>query len=383
MRQRVPASRLIARLVVLTLVCPGIAAAQTPTCRALPAGTAIPLPGRIESWPEPADELLLGRLLHADLLSDGSAVVLDRTRAELVRVDVRSGRVTTLARKGEGPGEIGTIAGMAVTTGDTIVLLDRSKRRVVRLTQHGKLVSSTPYEPLGLSAFIGSLGSEVIEVSRQRPQGGKLEPVIMTVRRIGSESTSIVRRVELRDPASEPGIFTPVGFGELVQGSRLLLASGISPDITVVPLGGSRDTTMRLAIGPPRHATRELAEQILDVALPQFPKTERQRVIADILRGSPVVPSYPMFARLAVGSSGAVWVQRTYLGDDDTGQPVPPGLSMDDLGSSVWLRFSPSGSASAECRTPPDWRVLLARRGTVVFVMDDPASTRIFTWRLR
>ncbi len=377
--------RLLAPAILVCLVAPGVATAQL-ACRAMPGGAPAPALAQTEAWPALGDELVLGRDVRADLLSDGSAVVIDRSKLELLRVDRKSGRVTTLAHKGPGPGEIGSVVGVVVTVGDTIVVLDLSKRRAMRLGLQGNLIAAPPYQPAGLPfpVLLAASGGDVIEVTRNRPQRGKAEPPVMIIRTLDQDSARVARTVELSDPPSEPGIFTPNGVAGLLDDTHVVVASGVTPDIRVVALRGAADGVIHLGIGPPQKLTRDFAERVMTQALTQVPAQDRPRMIASMLGALPLAPSYPMFARMLAGTSGSLWVQRTYPAPDDASSAdAPATFSMDDLGGFVWQQFGRQGALTAECRTPSEWRVVLARRGEILFAEDDATATRFFTWRPR
>jgi len=372
------------RLAFLILLLPVPVWAQGLTCRALPGGAALPVLGQAEAWPALADELFLGRDVRAGLLSDGSAVVIDRAKSELIRVDRKTGRIATLARKGQGPGEIGAILGLVVTAGDTIAVVDLANRRLTRLNPQGGIVSLAPYLPAGLPVYLGATGRDVIEVSRSLPQRGKAEPLSMAIRLLGPESTTVLRTVELRDPASEPGLFSPTGFAALLDASHLVLASGVVPDVSVASLRASADSVIHLDLGAPERLTREIAAHVLSDALPQIPKESRPGMIATMLASVPMATFYPMFSRLFVSSSGHLWVQRTYPAASAANEPgAPATLSMDNFGGYLWQQFGHTGVASAECRAPTDWRVLGLGRGWILFARDDATNTQLFTWRPR
>ncbi len=374
------------RAVILAcLLVPVVGSGQL-ACRGMPGGAPAPALAQTETWPALGDELVLGRDVRADLLSDGSAVVIDRSKLELLRVDRKSGRVTTLAHKGPGPGEIGSVVGVVVTVGDTIVVLDLSKRRAMRLDIQGKLIAAPPYQPVGLPfpVLLAASGGDVIEVTRNRPQRGKAEPPVMIIRTLDRDSARVARTVELSDPPSEPGIFTPNGVAAPAGDGHVLLASGASGDVLVASLRDTTDSVVHLGIGPPQRLTRDFAERVMTQAMTQLPAQDRPRAIAALLGALPLAPFYPMFSRILVGTSGSLWVQRTYPAAGDTASSdAPATFSMDDLGGFVWQQFGRQGALSAECRTPSEWRVVLARRSEILFAEDDATATRFFTWRLR
>jgi hypothetical protein len=352
----------------------------------MPGGAPAPALAQTESWPALGDELVLGRDVRADLLSDGSAVVIDRSKLELLRVDRKSGRVTTLAHRGPGPGEIGSVVGVAVMVGDTIVVLDLSKRRATRLDPQGGLIAASAYQPVGLPfpALLAGNGADLIEVTRNRPQRGRAEPTAMTIRILNRDSARVVRTVDLTDSPSEPGIFIPNGVAGLLDDAHVLVGSGAIGDVLVASLRGPADSVIHLGIGPPQKLTRDFAERVMTQALTQVPAQDRPRMIAGMLGALPLAPFYPMFSRILVGTSGSLWVQRTYPAPDDaTSADAPATFSMDDLGGFVWQQFGRRGALSAECRTPSEWRVVLARRGEILFSEDDATATRFFTWRPR
>lgn len=354
--------------------------AQTLECR---EGSRVRGPeaiGRVESWPVPSEEVFIGPDARAALLADGSAVLVDRAKNDLIRIDRVSGRVTALARKGEGPGEIKAVLGLVVGPGDTVAVIDLGNHRITRWTRAGRLASAQQYKFLPIPTFHWQFGVDLIEVTRALGERGKTEDSRMSIRLLGPDSTVTLRTVTLPDPPSEFGIFTQTGIAAPLGASQVVLATGASPDILVAGLRGGQENRVHLAMGDPIRVDHALATRLVTLASTQIPEASREAIVSGMLQAVPVNPTYPMFSRVVAGTGGAIWVQRTFSGVEAGPKEPPVTFSMNDLSGYRWEQFNSTGSRMAECLMPQDWRVLGTGPGWVLFAKDDPDNTHLYTW---
>lgn len=339
---------------------------------------------KIEYWPRSSSsELILGVDLRVAFLGDGSAIIADRAASSVFRVDRTTGTVTLIAGKGQGPGEVGRgVIGVVVSAGDTVNIVDASNHRVTRLSSRGVVLGTIPFEMTGIPAqtlFLPGFG--VVEVSRNIPQRGRRQPIILTLNRLGS-ATETLRTVRLEDAAAESGLFTPSGVAWPVDSTSIALASGVLPTIQIISVVGASDRVVTLSFEPPKGLSREIAQPLAVAAFSRIPGDKRTDAATAALDAAGTYPYYPQFARGIVSSSGSIWLQRTYAwsGKVDSGNP-PITYSFDDLGGRVWQQFRPTGAYVSECRVASDWHVLGAASGQVLLGRAEAGGTLLATWR--
>ncbi|MES2306993.1 MAG: hypothetical protein V4558_15940 [Gemmatimonadota bacterium] len=376
-----PARRLL--LAALLTASPAALLAQELVCHAGAKNAAAPTLGRVETWPALKTELFIGPDARATLFSDGSAAIIDRARSELVRIDRKTGQVSVLARKGEGPLEIKAAIAVVAGRGDSVAVIDLGNHRILRATRSGPLATTQPYKFAGATVLHGILGTDLVEVIRGRGTRGKAEAVELNIRSLGADSALALRTVKLSDPPSDVGIFTQTGIGARIGTSQLALATGASGDVNLFGLRSGPDRVVHLEIGAPIPTSSSMATRLVTLASSQLPVASRQAMVSGILQNVPTNPTYPLFSRLVIGTAGNFWVQRTFVGDDAGTVTPPVTFSLNDLSGFRWEQFSPTGARLADCTMPTDWRVLAADAGWVLFAQDDAENTRLFTWRVR
>ena len=357
--------------------------AQALACREGSKNSGPEAVGRLEAWPALSEELFIGPDARSALLADGSVVLVDRAKNELVRIDRSSGRVMRLARHGEGPGEIKGVLAVLAGPGDTIAVVDLGNHRIMRWTRSGTLVSSHPYKFLPIPTAHWQLGSELVEVARSMGARGKAEPTEISFRALRVDSTVVLRTLKLPDPPTELGIFTQSGLSAPLGTSRVMLATGASPDITVAELRGTPDRVVHLGIGEPVRTNQTMATRLVTLASTQIPEANREATVSGMLQMVPINPTYPLFSRMVAGTSGSIWVQRTFSGADAGPKEPPVTFSLNDLSGYRWEQFSAGGTRMADCLMPQDWRVLGAGGGWVLFAKEDAENMRLFTWHPR
>lgn len=376
-------TRRIALLLSLILLGAASLQAQSLVCRAGTNAAVSEAIGRIEPWPMLSHEVFIGPEARSALLTDGSVVLVDLSQNKLMRIDRASGRVTVLARNGEGPGEIKSVLALVAEPGDTIALIDVGNLRTMRWTRSGRLASSKPYKVLPIPFFHWQFASELIEIARSLGTRGTVEATEISLRVLRADSTVTLRTFKLSDPPNEVGIFTQTGIAAPLDASRVMLATGASPEITLAPLRGGQERILRLAIGAPTATTKAMATRLVTLASSQIPEASRAAFVSRMLQMVPINPTFPLFSRLVAGTGGSIWVQRTFSGLDAGPREPPVTFSLRDLSGFRWEQFSPTGTRLADCLMPQDWRVLGVGPGWVLFAQDDDDNTRLFTWRPR
>jgi hypothetical protein len=126
-------------------------------------------------------------------IADGRILVLDTTDARVVVADFRSGKVTDVGRRGDGPGEYRRLNGMYPLGGDSTLLEDRRGRRWILLdgTRIAATINSSPDGKL-----IGFQGADSLgRVLELQPFSFRRSPgVPYTPMRISADSLAVIVR---------------------------------------------------------------------------------------------------------------------------------------------------------------------------------------------
>ena len=313
---------------------------------ALVTSAAARSPGwyRVDSVPEldlggsgdPADEFS-GTVIAVEL-RDGRIVVANQGTSEVRFYDAKGARLNTVGRKGSGPGEFERIASLSVGTGDSLLVFDRSTRRLSVIAPTGEIVRSAMID-LGQ----GNLANTVVGVL----PGGR---ILVSPARSGREPTTsgLVRdSVDLRVVAAD-GSVTAVGRfpgSEAVLEIKTHNGEVISVNIAAVPFGRSSrfvaaDSLVVVApsdryefdlYGPSgrlqsrirREYTPEpvtAADLAADLERAGLPNEEARARYRKFLATTPVPKTKPAYDRVLPGADGELWF-RDYLGPDHRTRP--------------------------------------------------------------
>ena len=285
---------------------------------------------------DPADEFS-GTVIAVEL-RDGRIVVANQGTSEVRFYDAKGARLNTVGRKGSGPGEFEQIASLSVGTGDSLLVFDRSTRRLSVIAPTGEIVRSAMID-LGQ----GNLANTVVGVL----PGGR---ILVSPARSGREPTTsgLVRdSVDLRVVAAD-GSVTAVG---RFPGSEAVLqietqnGQVISVNIAAVPFGrssrfvavdslvvvapsdryefdvyspsGRMISRIRRAHAPEPVTAADLGADLERAGLPNEEARARYR---KFLATTPVPKTKPAYDRVLPGADGELWF-RDYLGPDHRTRP--------------------------------------------------------------
>ena len=295
--------------------------------------------GMIEGPPE----YLLGEVLTFTVGPDGSLFVADR--GTLRHYDADGTYVRTIARRGEGPGEMTSVGGLDISADGLVAALDRGNRRVNVFSSDGTLVreirlgtsQSAGVAPYGRDALRwddrGELwlalnpprrGSDTLRAGQHRPLFGRLtghEEVTDTV----FLPTRAWEGCERRLPAYSGGLMEDnrlrnMPFAQWSRGRTGSLAFGCSASFTI-DVARSGGSVMRFSREwEPPVRTEEEHEHWS--AVDRFGVAQRRsfnQALVSLGRPAEVMPipeppinprERPAFLRLWLADDGRLWAWR-------------------------------------------------------------------------
>ncbi len=323
------------------------------------------------------------------VLTETGEMLIGQPADMLIRVHDSDGALlNSIGRRGEGPGEVGSLADFAVR-GDTVTVVDGGNSRVTRFAIDGALLDDEPWElvvvrgdRVGYMYRIGASplqdGSSVsvpsVAAAAMVRGGGATVEIRPVVRRIDADGT-LGDTVMVTDQAEHVRI--PEDRGSVIsmhplmmedrQGTgvvRVLRSPDGSPDagtFRVIRVDAAGDTVFDRGFGfepipvPPDTLAAYLAEA---------PEELRERLEARMWAPD----DRPPVEALALGSDGTIWLQREPVSDLVDWWALGPG----------------SGEHLGTLRVPLGSRVVESRGDEVVVVRTDEFDVEyVQRWRLR
>ncbi len=281
------------------------------------------------------------RVTGARRLGDGRVVVLNAGSGEVLLLDRSGGLVAKTGRIGDGPGEFRTLSGVAVIRGDSLVVGDRSLRRVTVLSGDLSSVRAVRLEgDLGTLDLIGVVDGEFLLVQDSKvraPTGPTPEDNPTTVlmydlngRRVREVGTYPLRQwVRLDEQSIVTPTFSPITtFAANTDG--LWVGTGRSYSVDLRDLHGKVVARTEWS-GPDRTVTRSLETQWKDEQSHWAESADERRLVQDQLESTVFAHERAAYLRLIPVEGGGVWVEdyhpletdsTTWLALDREGRPV-------------------------------------------------------------
>lgn len=261
-----------------------------------------------------ATDLLLGHVLGAVFLQDGSLVFADNASTEIIFLDPDGQLRGRMGREGEGPGEYTDIARIGVSADGTLYVYDRRQRRYTFMDAQGTVTGVQDIERFGEVVPLARLdGGELIAVFEPRyeiPEGLQRIPVYLlhgdqsweTVDTLGSWAG----KERLR---TTEGRWNPVAFGATAlyagRGPHVVMATTDSLDLTRYE--GPTPVARIRGGATPREITAGEMAGWMDLFLGMYPE-ERRPGERRRLQNSTLRDTYPAFDALRVDADGRIWL---------------------------------------------------------------------------
>ena len=313
--------------------------------------------GAVPRWAVSEPEVLIGgrpeepaydfnQVRWAARISDGRLLVIDGATAELREYDATGGFLRTLARRGDGPGELRRPLGPWLLPGDTLEIPDSQTRRISRFSPDGTFLTSVGYDrrleervfanPIGrggdgrllsqvsrfedLDGQLGQEGWDTWTLTAADAEGGLDTLVTMNA------MYGYVRQAVEGDAAfltRTPMPFGPAGRYRIAGG---LLYTGVTSAMQV----DERDAAGRLlrsirVAWPARPVGAEDREawrewQLANLANwrnapPRLRDQELERI-----EQSPFAEVYPAYTVFDIGTTGEVWIELSRRPGDEVRQ---------------------------------------------------------------
>lgn len=307
------------------------------------------------------------------LQADGGAVVADMGSSEVVRVGADGALVGVLARKGEGPGEVGRVVGLEVLGQDAILVQDAANGQLMWFGD-GRLSRSVALTGYDLGYALRTVGvapdgTPLMITAAYRSDEGerwiqgsmvRLDTATVTPDTLGTYDMAMVRTREGPNNAFAPS-------GEVrVAGGGFVVTRSDRPEVLWTDARGVPKQLVRwvpeLAYPTRADLDRWTDRMRLDLVRlnPQMPEARLESFIEEQVARFEIEPDVPLpLFMLPIGDdAGGVW-----LGE------YAPWAYQDGLGT--YSVIAPDGIWVGSVRMPPRFRVLDVAGDRVLGVLKD------------
>jgi len=267
----------------------------------------------------------LGDVHEAVLLRDGTVVFIDALTGELKRFSPGSGEASTIARRGQGPGEVLRPGCLQVVPGDSIQVYDQRQGRLSVFDPSGRLAYDLSF--LGLHEFpptqvwrfgdslllgVSPMRRQRVVVARSREASLRRTPeaaITYTMEGTLIDTIAVLPGfADLEFPGTSMlpvfGLANPIA---VTRSGRLVYGSGEDPQVTIMSTSGDIESIYRLSV--PRRAVER--DRLVGLV------SEDQRVLT-MLRTDPesfppLLPEFlpdfhPVFKSIRVYDGGTIWL---------------------------------------------------------------------------
>jgi len=326
-------------------------------------------------------------------LSDGRVVVTDSRNRDMRLFDAQGRYVQTLARAGQGPGELASAGAILRGSGDTLLVTDQLRRTAV-FAPDGRWITQIGHPQPGAgqgTVRILAARDDGRFLATSQPLAGSSEPasgsvvrapyqvVVLDSAGAKMDTLAVVPGQQLTPTLMEEGgppflHDSPLHFGSstmlAVSRRRLAVATNETNEIRLYELDALR-RVIRDAT-PPRPVTAEIrgvftAEGLAALTTPEIPEPVQAMLKRNFER-TRFADHFPFYAGLMLGTDGSVWAQRM-------------GVSTTD--PMEFQVFGPDGKAVARVILPERVRPTEVSLSEVVGVWldaDDVPHVRV--WRI-
>ena len=309
-----------------------IVESTAPRWQTEPSWKIAPVPAAIIGAPsgapmEDQDEVLLERVQGTRFLSDGRIVVADAGPRRVMVFDTVGALVARFGGRGEGPGELGSIAALHICGGDSIAVVD-GRRTVHLFDRNGTFARRARFRLGERSASlhgvsIGCARALLQQRTQQPPLDriGLTDDVFVWVD-VASEAIDTVTTAGLLEAwtRSLRGVVRPwvVPWGTssrtfATRGDELVLGNGRVPELRRYDSAGGLRSIIRWSPNA-RPVTmtdrRRYTEQRARFLAWAPPDEEETRLLFPALGEYPEIPTHkPIFDELLLDDHGVIWAR--------------------------------------------------------------------------
>lgn len=275
--------------------------------------------GAVDGPPAYQFEFIAG----ATRLDDGGVIVADAGADELRAYDATGSHVWSTGRDGEGPGEFRNIGWVRRLGADSVMVYDRSLRRVSTFDVNGGFGRVTRLAAPGGAFRPGAVGvfsdaSMLVLASvtvRPTPSTGiqRESAIVMLYASDGSVADSIFAGVGSEWYMASSRILLPRAFGRLLVveafADRIYVGDSEEYDVRVYTSVGSLISLVRLA-RPRSVVSQEDIGRWEEQRIERTSGTDQQRVIRSLADEMPFPDTFPVFQRFVADHVGNLWVEQ-------------------------------------------------------------------------
>ena len=350
-----------------------------------------PIPAAIIGAPSASptgdwDQVLLERTRGARFLSDGRIVVADAGPRRVMVFDSVGALVERFGGRGEGPGELGSIAALHVCGGDTIAVVD-GRRTVHLFDKDGAFARRARFQLGERSASLHGLSTgcnrALLQQRTEQPPLNRigLTDDIFAWVDVASEAIDTVTAAGLLEAwtRSLRGVVRPwvIPWGTssrtlATMGDELVLGNGRVPELRRYDSAGGLRSIVRwspqarpVTMTDRRHYSEERARFLTWAP----PDDEETRLLFPALGEYPDIPTHkPFFDELLLDDQGAIWARafpEESLGLFDSRiRPTP-------VFTETWTVFDSAGVWLGDLRMPDRFELQAVDRNRLLGVSRD------------
>jgi hypothetical protein len=270
------------------------------------------------------------RIAGIRVLDDGSVVVVDGASREVRRFDAQGKHISTIGRRGSGPGEYEAPVLVPAASDNVLLVYDLRRRRFASFTQELRPASEQMNVPGLQGRPVGVTGERILtaSVTTVFPVAeGLIEPpgsVVYSVMNLSTGQTIVLNRYEaqrfhaIRDAGGTFAMFDlpfDIAPSAAAGPDRFYIYSGAGSDILVYSQEGA-------GVGVIRTATRGVSQrdftEFLDARVRSAPSHEVAGLYRDLYPRLPRPSALPLFEHLITDDMGWLW-GKVYAPDPDKG----------------------------------------------------------------
>lgn len=311
--------------------------------------------------------------------ADGGFIVADAAHRDIREFTSAGSLARVVARRGQGPGEVASVARLQLLPADSLVFIDSNNRRLSVFAPDGRFVRQTEYPRLDDGASVDFLA----QLSDGRILGTVRKPFVPSANdsvyrqpyalvTFGADSVRVdtIRTVPdvqaYRTTITEGGETfpdeSPIRFGPYTviasNGRRIVVATNETADLLVYDGARlDRRISVDLPVEPFTAADRARFEADLTTRVERSGRPPAAMVeFREMLRGWRYARTLSFANRVLVGDDDSIWVERPWVTPDDPHR---------------YLVFDRSGRAVAQVVLPSKVQLLRASLETVLVSWPD------------
>ncbi len=280
----------------------------------------------------PDGSIAFSLAVGASRFATGAVIIADAADAHLTLFDSSGRAVSTIGRKGQGPGEFGVITWMGRCSSDSVFAWDLSLQRMTVISVQGAIVNQAKL-PAEVTATVApySLACSRNGVLAALGWGRGGQPDAVGITRATSPLVLFDLKGQLIGkisdvPTAESIVSNAVGFAPRPLGrrsvfalssSRLFLGTADSAVILSFDLQGGLREVLRIS-ETRRRPTQQHKDLAIEPLIAFFPRGSQRDHMRQALRDVAAPADLPPYSAIFADPNGLVWIQTSFSGDKAT-----------------------------------------------------------------